>query len=45
MNVEPVRTTPKTEPAVEPSRRLYPSRECPNQRRRLGETVRRTLSP
>lgn len=36
-------TTPTTAPATEPMRRMEPERVCPNQRSRIGETVRRLL--
>jgi hypothetical protein len=39
----PTRTTPITQPATEPIRRMEPEKVCPAQRVRIGETVRRLL--
>lgn len=38
-------TTPTVAPTTEPIRRMTPGKECPAQRRRLGETIRRVLNP
>lgn len=38
-------TTPTTAPATEPMRRMHPDKLCPNQKRRLGETIRRIVQP
>ena len=45
MTEQPVRTTPITEPQTEPMRRLHPGTECPAQRRRLGEKIKRWGTP